>query len=330
MLAAAAVLLVGCTLLGLLLTAPAPRLPHVRLITTHTPFSAAVFLARQRGWFREAGIDVEVIDRPSGKEALADLVDGNADYATASETPIMFALLKSQPLRVLTSLSMGTDTLTIIARRDRGIESSEQLPGKRIGFALGTNSQYFLDTFLEYRGIRSDAVMRIPLKPEEMVNALIHGQVDAISAWPPYNQQALSRLGANSQELRVGSIYRWSWYLVARNETVARQATSERLLAALIRATESLRSDPLGCIRDLAPDLELAPEQLQKIWDHTLFDVNLDQSLLLTLEMQARWAIGSGLTDQKEVPNFLPAVSAQALRQVDRGLVTLIDNEPRP
>jgi hypothetical protein len=48
---------------------------------------------------------------------------------------------------------------------------------------------------------------------------------------------------------------------------------------------------------------------------------------LLSLELQARWAMGTGLIEQKEVPNFLPAISSQALRAVDSRAVTLIDGD---
>lgn len=306
---------------------PAEPLPHVSVITTRTPFSAAVLLAKERGWFSEAGVEVTLIDRVSGKEGLAELTDGVADYATAADTPIMFSLLKSLPIKVIATVSLSTDTLTIVARRDRGIQSSLDLQGKRIGFAMGTSSQYFLDTFLEFRTIKADAVTRTPLKPSELVQALIDGKVDAISAWTPLNHQAMKALGDNGQELRVGNIFRWSWNLVARNESIARNATTQRVLTALVRASEALKSDPQTCARDLAPILALSPEQILQTWDHTLFDVTLDQSLILCLELQARWAMSTGLTEQKEVPNFLPAISSQALRAVDSSAVTLIDGD---
>ncbi len=323
-------LMVGIALGVKFLATPTGPLPRVTLLTTRTPFSAAIALAHKRGWFQEAGVDVTVIERPSGKDALAELVDGNGEYATASETPIMFSLLKSQPMRIISSLSIGTDTISMIGRRDLGIESSDHLQGKRIGMSPGTTSQYFLDTFLEYRGIKPDAVMRIPLKPDEMSKALRDGTVDAVSAWAPYNTLMLEELGANGRELRVGTAYRWNWYLVARNEAVASKVTTQKLLTALIRSTDALEREPVICARELAPSMGLTTEQLLKVWEHTQFEVTLDQSLLLTLELQARWAISSGLTDQKEVPNFLPATSSQALRAIDRGLVTLIDGEARP
>lgn len=306
---------------------PAEPLPHISLITTRTPFSAAVLLAKERGWFNQAGVEVTVIERSSGREALAELMDGVADYATAADTPIMFALMKSPPVKVIASLSLSTDMLTMVARRDRGVESSLDLQGKRIGFAMGTSSQYFLDTFLEFRAIKADAVMRIPLKPDELVQSLVDGKVDAISAWTPFNHQAMEALGDKSQELRVGNIFRWSWNLVARNESIARNATTQRLLTALARASQALKDDPQTCARELAPILGISPKNILQTWDNTLFDVTLDQSLLLSLELQARWAMGTGLIEQKEVPNFLPAISSQALRAVDSRAVTLIDGD---
>ena len=314
-------------LLIVILSKPADPLPHISLITTRTPFSAAVLLAKERGWFNQAGVEVTVIERSSGKGALAELIDGVADYATAADTPIMFALLKSPPVKVIATLSLSTDMITVVARRDRGIESSLDLQGKRIGFAMGTSSQYFLDTFLEFRAIKADAVIRIPLKPDELVQSLVDGKVDAISAWTPFNHQAMEALGDKSQELRVGNIFRWSWNLVARNESIARNATTQRLLTALARASQALKDDPQTCARELAPILGISPEHILQNWNNTLFDVTLDQSLLLSLELQARWAMGTGLIEQKEVPNFLPAISSQALRAVDSRAVTLIDGD---
>jgi NitT/TauT family transport system substrate-binding protein len=309
---------------------PEPRLPTATLITTRAPFSAATMLAASRGWFREAGVEVTLEERLSGRMALADLTDGRGDFATAAETPIMFALLKTTPIKVIATLGVSFDNTTLVGRRDRGIDSSENLPGHRVGYAPGTNSQYFLDTFLEYRGHRADSVERIPLKPDEMLKALLDGQVDVIATWTPLNHQALSALGENGQELRIGTIYRWSWNLVARNEEVARSPLAAPILRALIRATAEILRDPAGCAEELSPRLGLPPDKLVQVWKQTSFDVTLDQSLLLNLEQQARWAMASGLTDQKEMPNFLSGICSDALRSIDPEIVTLIDGNGRP
>lgn len=309
---------------------PTPPLPTATLTTTRAPFSAATILAASRGWFREAGVDVTIEERASGRMALADLTDGRGDFATAAETPIMFALLKATPIKVIATLGISFDNTTLVGRRDRGIESSENLPGHRVGYAPGTNSQYFLDTFLEYRGHRADSIERIPLKTEEMIQALVDGKVDVIATWTPLNHQALTALGGNGQELRIGTIYRWSWNLVARNEEVAKGPLAAPILRALMRATAEILRDPAGCAQELSPLLGLPPDKLVQAWKQTSFDVTLDQSLLLNLEQQARWAMASGLTDQKVMPNFLGATCSEALRSIDPEIVTLIDGKGRP
>lgn len=329
-------LLVGVVLLSVVsgtvvwLFTPHQPLPKATLITTRTPFSAASLLAHARGWFRAAGVDVNLEDRASGRNALAELVDGQGDFATAAETPIMFALLKSTPIKVIATLGVSFDNTTLVGRRDRGIESSLNLPGHRIGYAPGTNSQYFLDTFLEYRGHRPDSVERIPLKPDDMTQALVDGKVDVIATWSPLNHQALAALGGNGQELRIGAIYRWSWNLVARNEEIAKGPLAAPIIAALLRATAEITRDPVGCAQELSPLMGMPPDKLIQAWKQTTFDVTLDQSLLLNLEQQARWAMASGLTVEKEIPNFLGAISSQALRSLDPELVTLVDGKGRP
>lgn len=318
------------SLSGWYLLRPAPSLPKATLFTTATPFSAASFLAESRDWFREAGVDVNVIERQSGRLALSELTDGQGDFATAAETPIMFALLKATPIKVIATLGVSFDNTTMVGRKDRGISTSEDFPGHRVGYAPGTNSQYFLDTFLEYRGHAPGSVERVPLKPNEMISALVDGKVDVIATWSPHNDQALAALGDNGQELRIGSIYRWSWNLVARNETLANGPLAAPIISALLRATAEIVNDPWTCAQELSPRFGLPADKLVEMWKHTTFDVTLDQSLLLNLEQQARWAMTSGLTDQKEVPNFLAGISSKALRSIDPEIVTLVDGKGRP
>lgn len=330
LIAGAAVVILVSSAVTVYLLRPRVPLPKVTLFTMRAPFSAAILLAESRGWFRDAGVDVTVENRQSGRHALAELTDGKGDFATAAETPIMFALLKSTPVKVIATLGVSFDNTTLVGRKDRGITSSDDLPGHRVGYTPGTNSQYFLDTFLEYRGHSLGSVERIPLKPEEMIQALVDGQVDVIAAWCPLNHQALTALGDNGQELRIGSIYRWSWNLVARNEELANGPLAAPIITALMRATAEILRDPQGCAQELSPLVGMPVDKLVQVWTQTNFEVTLDQSLLLNLEQQARWAMASGLTDQKVVPNFLPGINSQALRSIDPEIVTVIDGKGRP
>ncbi len=50
----------------------------------------------------------------------------------------------------------------------------------------------------------------------------------------------------------------------------------------------------------------------------------LDQTILMSLEDEARWAMREGLTDKKEIPNYLDFIYVDALEQVKPETVTII------
>jgi hypothetical protein len=50
----------------------------------------------------------------------------------------------------------------------------------------------------------------------------------------------------------------------------------------------------------------------------------LDQSILVSLEDEARWAMNERLTDKKEIPNYLDFIYVDALEQAKPETVTII------
>jgi NitT/TauT family transport system substrate-binding protein len=63
----------------------------------------------------------------------------------------------------------------------------------------------------------------------------------------------------------------------------------------------------------IAPYIGMDRSQLAELWDIYNFKITLGQSLLVTLEDQARWAIENELTDKTEVPNYLNYIYYDAL-----------------
>jgi NitT/TauT family transport system substrate-binding protein len=50
----------------------------------------------------------------------------------------------------------------------------------------------------------------------------------------------------------------------------------------------------------------------------------LDQTILITLEDEARWAIREGLIDKKEIPNYLDFIYMDLLENVKPEAITII------
>ena len=63
---------------------------------------------------------------------------------------------------------------------------------------------------------------------------------------------------------------------------------------------------------------------MMELWPTFQFSVTLDQSLLLTLEDETRWAIKNKLTGRTNIPNYLYHIYLDALHAVTPEAVTII------
>jgi NitT/TauT family transport system substrate-binding protein len=122
-------------------------------------------------------------------------------------------------------------------------------------------------------------------------------------------------------ELWAEEVYRMEWVLVARRGwSETHQEELRRLLCALDESTRELQVRPREALRLLAAYQKADVEPEAFVANN--FALSLDQSLLLLLEQESRWALrGSGRT---AVPDFLRHLDPRPLRKVDAQAVTVI------
>jgi NitT/TauT family transport system substrate-binding protein len=60
------------------------------------------------------------------------------------------------------------------------------------------------------------------------------------------------------------------------------------------------------------------------MWNNYQFNLSLGQSLLFTLDNQARWAIKNGSADRNDLPNFLEAIYVDGLKSVKPDAVRIV------
>jgi NitT/TauT family transport system substrate-binding protein len=85
---------------------------------------------------------------------------------------------KRKDLRGIGTIS-ASDTVEVIARKDRGIEKPQDLKGKLVGVSRGTVNDFFLNVFLSFNNMHPGEVRTVDLKPDDIVTALSEGKIDA-------------------------------------------------------------------------------------------------------------------------------------------------------
>ena len=303
---------------------PAP-VEKLNIALPTTPHAALLYIAAEKGYFAEEGLDVNVMPVTHGKAAVDLVIQGQADLGSAAEVPFVISVLKGAPLAIATSVVSVSNEMALIARRDRAIAAPRDLQGKKIGVTFGTSGEYYLWAFLIRNKLPPDSLAWVDVAPREMVRALASGEVDAISTWEPVKSKALAALGDNGLSFTDADAYTVTHVVVARHELLkTRPAAIEKLVRALLKAEAFNRTEPQRAMQLVADRLQLNLEALATSWKDISFEVDLRQSQLVTLEDEARWAMARGYADQAAMPNFLQHLHPDALLNVRAERVTVV------
>ena len=332
--AALALLVLLAVILGYLWQAgwlghpPRPAAGPLQKITVgidYTGFNALWWIAQDRGFDRDQGVQLNLKTYQSGLEAVTHLAGDGIALACCTEFALVRQILAGATnLRYLSIISSG-DIEEIIARRDRGISRPEDLRGKTIGVPRTTSAEFYLARFLTLHHIGPDDVTVIDLKPRDLAEALASGKVDAVQIWEPIVYDVLARNGANAVSWPAQGSQDLYWLLVGRDDTVRENpAALAKLLRALLQAADFVREHPREAQAVMARWLQVPIERVQSGKFPKRYEVFLDQGLLLAMEDEARWLIDNRRVPATRLPDFLDYLDAAPLAGVAPQAVRLV------
>jgi NitT/TauT family transport system substrate-binding protein len=294
-----------------------PAHQKITFALTTQPQSTLVHVALNKGFFSEQGLDVQPLLHSFGKAALQSVLEGKADFATVAETPIMFSVLRGERIFVLANIESSTANNAVVAQVDAGIAKPADLAGKRIGFTPGTTSDFFLDSFLGAQGLTRQDIAPVPLKPDEMLDAMLAKKVDAVSTWNYPLTLIKRKFGAQSVIFYDRQIYTETFNVAAMQDFVRNNPqTVTRVLRALIRAEDFVSSHADEAQAILAEAIKIDKDLVKEVWDAFNYRVRMEQSLTITLEDETRWAMKNKLAEQAPMPNFQSYLYVDGLKAV--------------
>ncbi len=303
-------------------TAP---LQTITVAATYQPENALVHIAVANGYFAGEGLDVRLLMHTFGRQALQSVIENKADFATVAETPIMFNILKGEKIFVLATMVTSTTNNAVLARKDAGIKVPADLLGKRIGFTPGTTSDFFLDSLLTANSLTRQDIQFVSLKPEEMLDAIMAGKVDAVSTWNYPLTHIKQQLGAGGLVFYDRYLYTETFNIAARQDFVRNNMqTVDRFLRALIMAEEFAEKNTDQAQAIVAAATKMDKKLVSEVWNAFTFRVALNQTLLITLEDETRWAMRTQLTQQTVMPDYAKFIYQDSLKAVKPEAVSAI------
>ncbi len=290
-----------------------------------SPLSTPFFVAEKQGYFRDEGLDVAIVDCPSGGSCLKQLLESKVQLATASDLPIMFRSFEAVPFKVLATFAASSYDARLVTRKSSGIKSSRDLKGKRVALVRGTSGQYLLDLTLLAAGMDPRAVGIVDLDLKRLDQAAADQHIDAFSVFQPGAQQLVKLLGPDAFVVPIPRLYTLTFNLVAlREKSSVSDEEQVKILRALERAMDFIKAEPAASMRILQQRLKMDAADVAALWPDYRFMLGLNQSLIATLESTAKWAIQEQLVKADKVPNYLDYIDVRPLKRVRPSSVTVV------
>lgn len=168
---------------------------------THAPF----FVAQKKGYFKEAGVNVEAIDRGKGATNVAVSVAGGAYQFGWVDLPSMIRFNAKNPASPLVAIYISFDDtpLAIITRKDAGIRKPADLDGKKIAGGPGTAVHDTISILLKAANAENVKINWVAVQPQLFGPMLKRGEVAGTGGFTNSNIPAALELGFKMDDLYV-------------------------------------------------------------------------------------------------------------------------------
>ncbi|MGY4495639.1 ABC transporter substrate-binding protein [Pseudomonas sp. TE3610] len=230
-------------------------MPSLRIMLEYFhpwPNSAGFYLARERGWYAEAGLEVELcVPDPARGDSLQHLLDGAVQLSVFPSNRLLVRRDLGQPLKGVAAINHdGLEAFQTL--REFGIQRPRDLMGKRLAMNPTPRGLAMVRDLVRKDGGDPDAVIIVDagareLRPEELEAGRADASFGGYWAW-----EALMDSPVPAERRVVHRVSQWgapayhSYLLGAREDWIADNAEVLRaFLAVTTRGFESAAAEPL-------------------------------------------------------------------------------------
>ena len=241
--------------------------------------SLPFFTAAQKGYFKDAGLNVELVEFPSSTLMVdavyrGDIVGGccgaifsalNAQIASPGKLKIWFVSDETD----------RPDWNGIVLKDGLTLGSIKDLEGKKIGMVGGPVTQIF-QAYLKAQGLDITKVNIITTDPKDQLTALSAGSLDAIYSFEPTLTLSESKkIGKIYKRGQINELYKnpniGAGYITSDIKLSSQK--QESLNKAINKAIAYNKTNPEQALRESASYLKFEPDLASKIKKYEYFEI---------------------------------------------------------
>jgi NitT/TauT family transport system substrate-binding protein len=249
-----------------------PTGPALKIAYSDWPGWVAWDVGIQKGWFKEAGVNVEFAwfeyvpsmeAFTAGKVDAVTMTNGDALVTGSSGAPSSCILINDY--------SNGNDM--VVAKP--GIKSMAELKGKKVGVEVGFVSHLLLLNALKSANLTQNDIKIVNVPTDQTPQTLKSGKVDAIVAWQPNTGQALKEVPGSTAIFTSANVPGIIYDMLCVNpkSLAERRADWSKVAEVWFKIADFIK-DPKTvdeAAKIMAARVSLAPEEYKKLMGGTFF-----------------------------------------------------------
>lgn len=262
-----------------------PNLTHISTI-----------VALEKGYFKEElGEDVEIETKtfPDGGAFMEAMSTNNIDVGTVGSTPALNNYIKNPAHQILAAAVNGGAVLVV--REDAGIESVEDLAGKRVAIpTIGSTQDIMLMKALKDAGLAvktsGGTVETLKQAPADTATLFLQKDVDAAATQEPWGVNL--ETNANAKVLLDASEFAWgedstnTVFVGTKKFTEANPELTKKLLAAHVKSVQFIHDHKEEAVQLFINHIkqitgkELSEDEVTKAMERTIPTYELNEAVL--------------------------------------------------
>ena len=224
---------------------------NLQLSWLHSTQFAGSYIAQERGWWADSGLDVTLL--PGGPNAPVEppVVSGSALVGISAADYTAAAVAQGAPFKIL-AVAMQKNPFVIASLPENPVNEPADLVGKRIGMALANTP--VLQALCTLNGVDIGGIQIVPT--QYSAQPMLSGEVDCLLCWETDLPVAMAMRGVESLTMLMadfGYAVHSQTYIATEDSLANRRAELVALMAGEVRGWTAYREDT-----DAAAELTLA------------------------------------------------------------------------
>jgi NitT/TauT family transport system substrate-binding protein len=270
--------------------AGAAPVAHVRFGIGSAIAYNPVYVAKEKGFFEEEGLDVEFLWAQASPEVIQATIGGSAEGGVGGSFGLIAGVEKGAPVLTVAVYAYGGERIALAARTDAGINSVKDLYGKKVGFQSGAIGQQMFNTMAQVEKLDMSKIDIVFLNNVDMAAAIGGKSIDAIVTWEP-QPSLLEAKGLVRVIQRGGKYLKSPGCVMFGTEYIKKNPDAvRRFVKAHFRGCQFIRQNPReASVINSKYVRGAVPEVLESSYKYLVFDPRVTKEMLGEFEADMRF-----------------------------------------